>query len=638
MKLRLQGAAGVPRMIPLACAVWLALPGAAHADEAPVTPAAQASAALHLLEGGRYGEAIPAVQALVDAAPADPLGYQVRGTLEMSVGSLDAARQDFTTATALQPDNPASLYAQGLLQIWALHWEEAGATLARAARSPALSALQQSDLLTTQAYLAYLQGDLEVAGTQARTPSAGADPVSQELSALVSARTNPTAGERDLAGFLQTASGVPRVREDEGLHPLFDPVSSLEAAVTEPSLRRMYAASLRDERLRSDRQVQKGQTFSGAVILRTPSSPGSMAAAVTFTIDGQLAGMVNAAPYEYVWQTGLTGNGRHAVRVDALDAAGDILSTTTRQVSVSNTHPGTSGPGMAANPALEARVWNLLRLRPSRKVAEWTLGGLLAQRGEVGDARLHRAVAAALDLDYKDARQAARALFGPTGARLTLAARSVRPEGLRSGSTARKEVALTFDDGPNPLKTPALLDALDRADAPATFFVVGSRAEAAPDLVRRMAARGDDVENHSYTHPNMALTAPPLAESEILRTSVVIRALTGKPPRFFRPPGGQRNPVVYRLAGDYGQTVALWTIDALNYEEAGSSQGLIAFILKQMRPGAIVLMHNGMDSTIAAIPGLVMALRARGYQLVTLTQMTAAAPAVKAALGFKSQP
>ena len=158
--------------------------------------------------------------------------------------------------------------------------------------------------------------------------------------------------------------------------------------------------------------------------------------------------------------------------------------------------------------------------------------------------------------------------------------------------------------------------------------------------MRRIAERGDDIEDHSYTHPNMAQTAAPIAESEILRTTVVIRVLTRKQPRFFRPPGGQRNPVVYRLASQYGQKVALWTIDALNYEEAGSPQGLIEFIMKHMQPGAIVLMHNGMDSTIAAIPGLVAALHTKGYQLVTLSQMTSATPAKAASmpLRYSTQP
>ena len=211
------------------------------------------------------------------------------------------------------------------------------------------------------------------------------------------------------------------------------------------------------------------------------------------------------------------------------------------------------GAGLAADTGLESRVWNLLRLRPARKVAEWTLAALL-QQSDPTSAQSHRVVAAALDPNYKEARRVARAAFGGTAAHMVFTAKSGLP-GLSQGSTARRGVALTFDDGPNPQKTPALLDALEKAGTSGDLLcrrrAGGSRPGPGPP---DGTATGDDVENHSYTHPNMAQTAPPIAESEILRASVVIRALTGRNPRFFRPPGGQRNPVVYRLASLYGQT------------------------------------------------------------------------------------
>ncbi|MDQ2687665.1 MAG: polysaccharide deacetylase family protein, partial [Armatimonadota bacterium] len=286
---------------------------------------------------------------------------------------------------------------------------------------------------------------------------------------------------------------------------------------------------------------------------------------------------------------------------------------------------------------LEARVWSALRLRPSRKVAEWTLANLLDKQGDHASADAHRAVAAALDANYKDARRVARAVFGGTAAALR-AVSNAQPLGLTIGSTAHKQVALTFDDGPNPLKTPALLDALDKADALATFFVVGSRAEAAPELIQRMAARGDDVEDHSYTHPNMAQSPPAVAEAEILRTSIIIRALSGRQPRFFRPPGGNRDLVVYQLSRAYGQTVALWTVDALHYEEVGTPQSLISYVMAHVKPGCIVLMHNGMDTTTAAVPGLIAALRAKGYEPVTLTQLTSGTAPIKAVSIKKPRP
>ncbi len=151
--------------------------------------------------------------------------------------------------------------------------------------------------------------------------------------------------------------------------------------------------------------------------------------------------------------------------------------------------------------------------------------------------------------------------------------------------------------------------------------MVGSRAEQAPDLLRRMTARGDEVENHSYTHPNMNLVIPSVAEEEMLRTSVLIQAMTGRQPRFFRPPGGNADGAVQRLARSYGLGLAYWTVDALHAEDVGSPSGLVQYVMQHVRPGAIVLLHNGPDVTAAAIPSLVAALRAHGYSLVTLSKI-----------------
>ena len=136
-----------------------------------------------------------------------------------------------------------------------------------------------------------------------------------------------------------------------------------------------------------------------------------------------------------------------------------------------------------------------------------------------------------------------------------------------------------------------------------------------------MVKRGDEVENHSYTHPNMNLVIPSVAESEILRTNVLLQAMTGKQPHFFRPPGGNANPAVQRLAHLYGLSLAYWTVDVLHAEDVGSPQGLIQYALAHVHPGSIVLLHNGPDVTTAAVPGLVAALRGRGYKLVTLSEI-----------------
>jgi len=628
-----------PNKTLLALALTVGGLSAAQAQEPNPTPQAQAATALHLLEGGRFSEAIPAAQALADLAPNDAVSYQIRGAISLYIGSPNAAQADFANAAKLAPNNAATQYGRALSALATKRTGDAQGVLTSLRATPGLSPAQAADTDTLLAYLTYIGGDYAGAQTLAGTSLASGDGVRQELQALIAAHTQPEQGAELLTAFLTRPSGVPQVVEDGGVRPLFEATPSVvEPSVVEPTLQAMYRVSLATALARAARQAKGAAHLSGDVTLE-PGAARADRAMVAFYIDGQMAAMVNTAPYAQTWRTATSGNGWHTVRTDVLNASGDVVATTSRRVSVLNDNAAAPDAGLAADADLETRVWNALRLRPSRKVAEWTLANLLDRQGDHAGAGAHRAVAAALDANYKDARRVAQSVFGGTTPALRAVA-AAQPQGLSSGSAARRQVALTFDDGPNPLKTPALLDALDKADAPATFFVVGARAEAAPDLVRRMAARGDDVEDHSYTHPNMAQSPPAVAEAEILRTSVVIRALAGQRPRFFRPPGGNRNLAVYHLSHQYGQTVALWTADAVRFEESGSPQALINYVVGHAQPGCIVLMHNGMDTTTAAIPGLIAALRAKGYQLVTLTQMTSGVtPATtKAALIKKPRP
>lgn len=608
-----------------AFSISLTLPGRAE------TPAqsyeAQATQTLHLLEGARYGEAIDAAQALMTQDPNAAPSYQLRGMAALYVGDLRRAQADWDEAAKRAPDDPATEYGRAICALLWGHPAEAQTAFAQARQAKGLTDAQAADLDTALAYESYLRGDLAGAQTLAEKSPAPDDAVRQELLALVAVKQNAGTGVPLLQKFLATPNGVPQVREAEGLRARFeaDPLP-VESAVIAPALQHMFATRI--DNAIADTVREAGQTvkLSGVATLTADVAPAPQIAFVTFAVDGQMVSMVNTVPYVCSWNTARTPNGWHSLRINVVDASGNVLSTQTRQIGVFNAGKSDSeaahgGLSDAAYQALETRLWALLRLRPARKVAEWTLAEAETKLGNMGDANLHRMIAAALDPDYKDGRQAARALFSSSLAGGTQVA-SAKPISLWRGDPSRKEVALTFDDGPNAVKTPLLLDALDKADAPATFFVVGSRAELTPDLLKRMAKRGDNVENHSYTHPNMSQVIPSVAESEILRTNVIIRALTGHSPRFFRPPGGNITPDVTRLLRAYGLSGGFWTVDALHAEDEGSAQGLINYVVAHIHPGSIVLMHNGTDCTIQAVPGLAAALRAKGYKLVTLEKLT----------------
>ncbi|GCL73551.1 polysaccharide deacetylase family protein [Paenibacillus naphthalenovorans] len=191
----------------------------------------------------------------------------------------------------------------------------------------------------------------------------------------------------------------------------------------------------------------------------------------------------------------------------------------------------------------------------------------------------------------------------------------------------RKEAALTFDDGPDGLWTPMVLDALARFHVKATFFVVGRRCEANPDVLRRIAREGHVIGNHSWNHPNLAkLTAAEDIRSQIQRTDEVIRRLTGITPVLFRPPYGALSDTVVEEAVKAKKKVILWNVDSLDWMQLSGRQ-VAANILAHTRPGSIVLQHSAggvgesLQGSVDALPVVIQTLRGRSYKLLTVPQL-----------------
>lgn len=131
----------------------------------------------------------------------------------------------------------------------------------------------------------------------------------------------------------------------------------------------------------------------------------------------------------------------------------------------------------------------------------------------------------------------------------------------------RGQIALTFDDGPNPAWTPQLLDVLAKHRAKATFFVLGKYADQEPYLTRHIAEAGHLIGNHSWSHPNLAFTSPRRVKEELKRTKQMLEHITGEPVRFFRPPFGARRPDVLNAALDLGMTPVLWNAMTDDWKE-----------------------------------------------------------------------
>ena len=198
---------------------------------------------------------------------------------------------------------------------------------------------------------------------------------------------------------------------------------------------------------------------------------------------------------------------------------------------------------------------------------------------------------------------------------------SFRPSGGRQ--TVERAVALTFDDGPSPRYTPAILSKLRRLHVPATFFVVGYLADLYPALVLREERAGMTVGNHSYNHPEV----PPfgelpqaLMEDEISLGSQRLSRL-GVDPRLFRPPGGSSSPAVVRTVEMSGERAVLWSVDPADWHPGVTAKQIVEQVLKAVRPGSIVILHDGggdRSATVAALPAIVRGIRRRGLRLVAI--------------------
>jgi peptidoglycan-N-acetylglucosamine deacetylase len=160
------------------------------------------------------------------------------------------------------------------------------------------------------------------------------------------------------------------------------------------------------------------------------------------------------------------------------------------------------------------------------------------------------------------------------------------------------ELAITFDDGPNPAWTPHLLDVLGQQGVKAAFFLIGRYAQREPALVRRIVEEGHLIGNHSWSHPNLALTGTARVHEELRRTSEVLEEITGHPVRFFRPPFGARRPAVLRAARQQGLTPVMWNAMTNDWKEPSEEQvsrRLIGKIDQLSKRGfaANIVLHDG---------------------------------------------
>ena len=192
--------------------------------------------------------------------------------------------------------------------------------------------------------------------------------------------------------------------------------------------------------------------------------------------------------------------------------------------------------------------------------------------------------------------------------------------------TSEKVVALTFDDGPDPAGTQAILDTLRERQAPATFFLIGRDIAAHPDLARAIAAAGHEIGNHSFSHERMIGVTPAWVADEVEATDALIRTTGYRGEILFRPPNGKKLFALPHYLAEHDRTTVTWDVEP-DSDGTPDAATVERTTVEQVRPGSIVLLHAmyaARGQTRQAIGPILDALKQRGYRFVTVSQLLAA--------------
>ncbi len=195
---------------------------------------------------------------------------------------------------------------------------------------------------------------------------------------------------------------------------------------------------------------------------------------------------------------------------------------------------------------------------------------------------------------------------------LTPSATEERLLPIYSVETEEKAVAVTFDSAWTADDIPSICDTLDSFNCKATFFVVGTWAEKNPDSVRLLSEHGHEIAGHSYNHAHYNELSEPELMADMAKCDAVIKNITGKNIPLFRSPYGEYNNTVVRAANESGRFLIQWDADSLDWKDL-SEEEIIDRVMKKVKNGSIILLHNGTKNTASALPKLLERLKNEGY-------------------------
>ena len=191
------------------------------------------------------------------------------------------------------------------------------------------------------------------------------------------------------------------------------------------------------------------------------------------------------------------------------------------------------------------------------------------------------------------------------------------------GKREEKTIALTFDDGPHPKYTAQILELLAHYNIRATFFVVGQNLEFFPTAAKQLIASGNEIGNHTYTHPHMSNLDASGLQKEINKTNALLEKMGAKPAALFRPPEGKRSSPHLTVISDMQYKTVLWSVDTRDWAHTPSDT-IVENVLTHVRGGDIILFHDFVskpNTTITALKQLIPELLQRGYRFVTVSEL-----------------
>ncbi|MDI6822336.1 MAG: polysaccharide deacetylase family protein [Actinomycetota bacterium] len=203
-------------------------------------------------------------------------------------------------------------------------------------------------------------------------------------------------------------------------------------------------------------------------------------------------------------------------------------------------------------------------------------------------------------------------------------------EGIFRGDPHERLVSISFDDGPNPIYTPQILDILKAKGVKATFFVLGRQVEKYPDIARRIVEEGHDIGNHTYSHRELVPSTRRIVLNQVRKADRAIQKATGVKTRLFRPPRGMYSNALRKILREEGYRIILWTVSTADWSGI-SAKAILHRIKLYVRRGGTILFHDSgalfrnegasRENTVQALPMVIDYLQQKGFKIVPISEM-----------------